>query len=174
MTFVTDNIQEKIKNTSLALGFFDGIHKGHQKVLCDAIEYSKKLGTESTVLTFRNHPVEVLYNVIPEFITTEYERIEIFKKMGFDNVIMAEFTKDLASLSAEEYFNRIILNLNPKSISIGYNHKFGANQSGDIDFLAKKSKKYDFILSVSDIVSCNGFLKNSSYRRHLDHILSDI
>ncbi len=166
MTIITEDLTANIKNTSLALGFFDGIHKGHQKVLTDALKLSKELGTKSVVLTFKNHPVEVLYDVIPEFITTYEERIEIFKQMGFDAVIMADFTKDIAHMPADEYFRKIILNFEPKSISLGYNHKFGANQSGDCDFLENISRRYDFILSVAEPVKNKNEITSSTLIRN--------
>ena len=166
MTYISENLTPNIKNTSLALGFFDGIHKGHQKVLSDALRLSKELGTKSVVLTFKNHPVEVLYNVVPEFITTCEERIEIFKQMGFDAVIMADFTEDIAHMTADEYFRKIILNLEPKSISLGYNHKFGANQSGNSVFLEKISRKYDFILSVAEPVKNKNEITSSTLIRN--------
>ena len=164
---ITDNMMPQIKNTSLALGFFDGIHKGHQRVLLDALNFSKQLGTKSVVLTFKNHPIEILNGITPEFITTYEERLNIFEKMGFDVVIMADFTKDIAELSANEYFEKIILNLAPKSISIGYNHKFGANQSGDVKFLLNKSEKYDFVLSSISPVKSKNEIASSTLIRNL-------
>lgn len=168
MSIVLDNIQDvKMQNTSLALGFFDGFHKGHQKVLFSAIDLAKKLGAKSCVVTFKNHPIEVLYSIKPEFITTYEERINILEKMGFDIIIMADFTKEIAKLNANDYYEKVLKKLNPKSISIGYNHKFGANQSGDRYFLENLSKKYDFILDVAnpeknknEIISST-FIRNS-------------
>ena len=147
-TFVFDKLISDFKNTSLALGFFDGVHMGHQKVLNSAVDLSQKLGTKSTVLTFKNHPIEILYNVVPEFITTYKERINLFKKIGFDAVVIPEFTKQLSLLSAQEYLEQVILKFEPKSISVGYNHKFGCKQSGTIEFLEQMSKKYNYILDV--------------------------
>ncbi len=166
-TYVTDNIfSPNIKNTSLALGFFDGIHKGHKKVLNDTILMAKKLGTQSTVLTFKNHPVELLYNVEPEFITTAEERLEIFKKMGFDAVIMADFTEEISKLTAQEYFEKIISPLQPKSITVGYNHKFGAKQSGDAEFLKVLSKVHDFIVSVIEPIKLKKEVTSSTLIRN--------
>jgi len=166
-TIITEDIFYNIKNTSLALGFFDGIHNGHQKVLNDTIALAKKLGTKSVVVTFKNHPVELLYSVIPEFITTPEERIELFKELGFDVVIMAEFTKEIAEMTAEQYFKQIILNFAPKSISVGYNHKFGAKQSGDIDFLENNAKENDFILNVCSPVKDKNEVTSSTLIRNL-------
>lgn len=167
MSILIEEIQPaKISDTSLALGFFDGIHKGHKKVLQSAISLSKKLGTKSCVLTFKNHPIEILYGIKPEFITTYKERIAIFEDMGFDIIIMADFTKELANLSAEEYFKKILLNLSPKSISIGYNHKFGTNQSGDRYFLENFSQKFGFILDIIDMQRNKNEIISSTYIRN--------
>ena len=164
---VTNDLNFDIKETSLALGFFDGIHLGHQRVLNDAINFSKKLGTKSVVLTFRNHPTEILYGQKCEFITTPEERTDIFEKMGFDVVIMADFTDEIARMTHEEYFKKVIQNLNPKSISIGYNHKFGAKKLGNAEFLMTNCKKTGCELSIAeqiktenDITVSSTFIKN--------------
>ncbi len=163
---ISDNLHLKTKDTSIALGFFDGIHNAHKKVLNSAISYSKKLGTQSAVITFRNHPVEVLWNVKPEFITTYEERIEIFKNIGFDIIIMADFTKELALTNAENYYKNVISKFNPKSISVGFNFRFGANQSGDIDFLEKKAKENDFILDVTENIKSKNEIISSTLIRN--------
>ena len=163
---ISDNLHLKTKDTSIALGFFDGIHNAHKKVLNSAISYSKKLGTQSAVITFRNHPVEVLWDVKPEFITTYEERIEIFKNMGFDIIIMADFTKELALTNAENYYKNVISKFNPKSISVGFNFRFGANQSGDIDFLEKKAKEDDFILDVTENIKSKNEIISSTLIRN--------
>lgn len=152
---VTDNLTPDIKGTSLALGFFDGIHIAHKKILQNTIALSKKFGTKSVVVTFKNHPMELLYNMNYEFITLPEERISIFKEMGFDGVIMADFTKNVSTMSAEEYFNNVLLNLEPKSISIGYNHRFGAKKLGDIALLSDKALKYGFYLDVTSKITPN-------------------
>ena len=166
-TIITDNLITDIKSSSLALGFFDGLHQGHKKVLHDAVELSKKLGTQSVVLTFKNHPIELLYGVQPEFITTYEERIELFEKLGFDVIIIPEFTKEIAQMSANDYFEKILLKLNPKSISIGYNHKFGAKQSGDSELLLKFAKECDFILDIISPVKCKNEVTSSTLIRNL-------
>ena len=163
---ISDNLHLKTKNTSIALGFFDGIHNAHKKVLSSAISYSKKLGTQSAVITFKNHPVEILWNVKPEFITTYEERTEILKNMGFDIIIMADFTKELALTNAENYYKNIISKFNPKSISVGFNFKFGANQSGDINFLEQKAQKDNFILDVTQNIKSKNEIISSTLIRN--------
>jgi len=93
--------------------------------------------------------------------------IHLFKELGFDVVIMAEFTKEIAEMTAEQYFKQIILNFAPKSISVGYNHKFGAKQSGDIDFLENNAKENDFILNVCSPVKDKNEVTSSTLIRNL-------
>ncbi|MCR4881051.1 MAG: riboflavin biosynthesis protein RibF [bacterium] len=165
---VTENLTPDIKGTSIALGFFDGIHSAHKKVLQSAVDHAKQLGTKSVVITFKNHPMELLYDFRYDFITTVEERIEIFKDMGFDVVIMADFTREVASTTAEDYFNNVIMNLEPKSISIGYNHKFGSKKLGDAIFLKNKAQEQGFILDVTErMVLQNASTISSTYIKGL-------
>lgn len=159
---VTDNLTPDIKGTSLALGFFDGIHRGHARVLKSALEHAKKFGTKSVVVTFKNHPTGLLYGIKEECITTPEERTRLFKRVGFDVVIMADFTKAVAEMSAHEYFSNVIMNLEPKSISIGYNHKFGAKKEGNSELLQKLTEKNGIELEVIQKVMVNSEIAVSS------------
>lgn len=146
---ITDKLMpDNIKGVSLALGFFDGLHRGHARVLKSALVHAKKLGTKSVVLTFKNHPMGILYGLKEEFITIPSERLALFKRIGFDAVIMADFTREVAGMSAQDYFEKVIMNLEPKSISIGYNHRFGAKKTGDCDFLRKVASEHGIILDI--------------------------
>ena len=160
---ITDKLMpDNIKGVSLALGFFDGLHRGHARVLKSALVHAKKLGTKSVVLTFKNHPMGILYGLKEEFITIPSERLGLFKRIGFDAVIMADFTKEVAEMSAQEYFEKVIMNLEPKSISIGYNHRFGAKKNGDCDFLKKVASERGIILDVASKVVIDNNLAVSS------------
>ncbi|MFA6990037.1 MAG: bifunctional riboflavin kinase/FAD synthetase [Candidatus Gastranaerophilaceae bacterium] len=163
-TKIKDNMFSK---TSLALGFFDGLHLGHKQVILDTIKKSEELSTSPTVLTLANHPVEVLWDVKPEFITTLDERLELFENTGIENVVIFEFTKELAHYSAEEYLKNVILKLNPKSITMGYNHHFGAEKTGDDNFLKTAGEKFGFNVSVISPVQLDGKTISSTLIRNL-------
>ncbi|MDD3594283.1 MAG: riboflavin biosynthesis protein RibF [Candidatus Gastranaerophilales bacterium] len=164
---VLDKLPEIFQySSSLALGFFDGLHLGHQKVIQNAIDMSKQLCTKSVILTFQNHPVELLYNVKPEFIKTPDERIKLFQKLGVDIVVMPEFSRDIAILNAQQYFDQIIMKFNPKSITTGFNHHFGSQQSGNSAFFIKKSKEYDFIFREIEAVKIKNEIISSTLIRN--------
>jgi riboflavin kinase / FMN adenylyltransferase len=163
-TKIKDNMFSK---TSLALGFFDGVHLGHKKVIEDAVKKAERLSTSPTVLTLANHPVEVLWDVKPEFITTLDERFEFFKNLGIENVVVLEFTKELAHYSADEYFKNVILKLNPKSVTVGYNHHFGSEKTGDDAFLKTAGEKFGFEVSIISPVELDGEIISSTLIRNL-------
>jgi riboflavin kinase/FMN adenylyltransferase len=163
-TKISDKI---ISDSSLALGFFDGLHYGHRKVLLETVKKSKELSASPTVLTFANHPIEVLWNINPEFITTLDERLELFQSIGIENAVVLEFTKELASKNAQNYLEDVILPLHPKSITVGYNHQFGAAKSGDDNFLKKAGQIWGFEVSIVSPVEIDGQKISSTLIRNL-------
>ena len=92
------------KNIVLALGNFDGVHKGHAKLLTEAVRYARRSGLSAYAMTFDPHPQEV---VNPGrglcLLTTLDERIELMKRLGLDGVVIKKFDRKVASLSPESF-----------------------------------------------------------------------
>ena len=130
----------------ITIGTFDGIHIGHQKILKRVVKLAKKQGYTPSVLTLFPHPRMVLQkkdNI--KLLNTIDERIELLKHFGIKNVIVKEFTKEFANLSAKKYVKNILVNqLNTKHIVIGYDHHFGKNRSANINDLKKYAAHYNF------------------------------
>lgn len=114
---------------SLAVGFFDGVHRGHQAILAGA----------DVALTFRNHPLSVLApEKAPRLIMTCEERVAAIKSCGVKDVIVLDFTPELAEVPAEEFVRRYLASSVsglPSSIRCGENWRFGKNGAGDAAFL---------------------------------------
>ena len=130
----------------ITIGTFDGIHIGHQKILKRVIKLAKKQDYEPVVLTLFPHPRMVLQkdNSI-KLLNTIDERIELLKSFGIKDVIVKEFTKKFANLSAQDYVKKILVDdLNTKQIVIGYDHHFGKNRSANIIDLKEFAQLYDF------------------------------
>lgn len=151
-----------INNTSLALGFFDGLHLGHKVVLKNAIKIAKNNNTTSTVITFKNHPLNILYNQdIQQILTTE-EKLKIFNALGINNVVLLDF-KEISHIRANDYIKDIIVKyFSPIAITTGFNHSFGYKKEGNSALLKETSKLYDFkyyeippFVIDGDIVSCS-------------------
>jgi len=138
---------ENIPNPVLTIGTFDGVHIGHQKII-DRLNYEADLiGGESVLFTFYPHPRMVLYpeNHGLKLIQTQAEKIDKLRRFGLDNVIVHPFTKDFSRLTALEFVRDFLVNkLHVKKLVIGYDHQFGRNREGSIDFLREISDTYGF------------------------------
>jgi riboflavin kinase/FMN adenylyltransferase len=128
------------------IGTFDGVHIGHQKIVQQVNTLAEKNGFESTVLTLFPHPRMVLFgDESIKLLNTIDERVEILKSFGIKNVVVKEFTKEFANLSAQDYVKHILVDeLNSKIIVIGYDHHFGKNRSANIHDLKQHAKAYGF------------------------------
>ena len=138
--------------TILTLGTFDGVHKGHQKILKKLKTEAKKDNLKSVVLTFFPHPRTVLNPDFPlKLINTIEERSNLFEKSGIDILITHPFDKNFSELSPDEFVKNILVDkLNIKKILIGYDHRFGKNRTAGIMDLKSFGLKYNFqVIEIS-------------------------
>ncbi len=140
-----ESLIENLAKT-ITVGTFDGVHIGHKKILNRVVSLAKKNKLTPTVLTLFPHPRMVLQKADDiKLLNTIQERIEILKNCGIEDVIVKEFNKDFANLSAEDYVKKVLVDeLNTKQIVIGYDHHFGKNRSANIKDLKRFAEKYDF------------------------------
>ena len=141
-----ENIQ-KIPNPVLTIGTFDGVHLGHQKIIEQLNREAKEIGGESVLFTFYPHPRMVLYpdDHGLQLIQTQVEKIDKLRRMGLQNVIIHPFSREFSRLSALEFVRDYLVNrLHVKKMVIGYDHQFGKNREGSIDFLKEVSGTYGF------------------------------
>lgn len=151
-----------INKSSLALGFFDGLHLGHLVVLKNTIKIAKKNNTQSVVITFKEHPSEILTGIkVPQLLTLD-EKLKIIDSIGIDNVVVLDFEK-YANMRASDYLKNIIVKyFSPISITTGFNHSFGFNKEGTSDFLHKNADIYQYkyfevppFVVKDNVVSCS-------------------
>lgn len=132
------------QNLAIALGYFDGVHIGHRAVIKSAVDFAKKNNTKSAVITFSDHPYCYFKGVCPKYILTREEREKRIASLGIDYLYELNF-EDFALLTAKEYLNNILINyFHPISISTGWNHNFGKNKSGNVNFLEEQAKNYNY------------------------------
>lgn len=120
---------------SLAIGFFDGLHKGHQAVLSSAIQQAKVLGIQSAVMTFDPHPSHLFgdENSRVGYITQFPEKYRLLEEMGFDALFVVTFDWALASLTPEEFITLFIKGLNVKHVTAGFDFTFGSKGAGTME-----------------------------------------
>ncbi|MEI6090916.1 MAG: bifunctional riboflavin kinase/FAD synthetase [bacterium] len=132
----------------ITVGTFDGVHLGHQKVLRQLIEKSKKYNLRAVVVTFDPHPQHVVQNPKYEpikLLTDINERIRLFKQLGIENVLVIPFSMEFANLSPEEFVEQIFVKkIGVNKVLIGYDHLFGNQRSGDFTLLTELGEKFGF------------------------------
>ncbi|MEI6310914.1 MAG: bifunctional riboflavin kinase/FAD synthetase [Bacteroidota bacterium] len=136
-----------VKNAVITIGTFDGVHKGHQSILKHIQEEALKIGGESVVITFHPHPRLLLRpdDKSLQLISTLDEKIALLQKYGVQNIVVVPFTREFSNLSAEAYISDFLVHkFHPKKIVIGYDHHFGNNRVGNIDYLQKFKSTYAY------------------------------
>jgi len=136
---------------SLAIGFFDGVHLGHQQVINRAIEHAKEKGVKSAVMTFDPHPSIVLggRNEKVFYITPLEQKIEKLKAFGVDTVFVVNFTSDFAKLSPEDFVQFFIKDLHVVHVTAGFDFSFGAFGKGNMELMQQLGGS-DFDVTVVD------------------------
>lgn len=152
----------KIPNLSLALGFFDGVHLGHQEVIGCAVRVAKYIGCESAVLTFSEHPLKHFLGKFPNYILSLEDKYKYFEDLGVDYVIELDFPS-ICHMTPLEYLEDIIVNyFSPKFISTGFNHKFGVDKSGSVKFLTDYQDDFSYAYAATPPQSLYGDVISSS------------
>jgi len=143
----------EIKNPVVTIGTFDGVHLGHQKIIEQLNLEAEKIGGESVLLTFDPHPRIVLFpeNHNVKLIQTLDEKFQVLEKFDLKNVVLIPFTTEFSELSAIDFIEQILVgNLKAKKVVIGYDHQFGRNREGNIQFLKSVSENYGFeVIEIS-------------------------
>lgn len=162
------NYNEKRFHTGVALGNFDGIHLGHQKLISTMIKESRKLGLKSALLLFKRHTRTVTNNNQPKLITTNDEKLKIAEKLGIDIVYIMDFDKNIMNLSGEDFIKQVIVDrMNSKLLVVGFDYRFGHKASGDSNFLLKLGEKYNIEVKVVEAIVNNGEIIGSTKIRNL-------
>jgi riboflavin kinase/FMN adenylyltransferase len=137
---------ENAKKTILTLGTFDGVHFGHKKILEKVTQNTENEKYESLVLTFFPHPRMVLQDDSDiKMLNTINEKIELFDKIGIQNLVIHPFDEKFSRLTAEEFVKNILVDqFHIHKIIIGHDHRFGRNRTANIEDLKAFGKQYDF------------------------------
>ncbi|KMT23060.1 bifunctional riboflavin kinase/FAD synthetase [Clostridium cylindrosporum] len=138
----------------IALGTFDGVHRGHQAIIREAVETAKEKNLKSAVLTFDIHPRSLLYKVnAPKLITDNQSKSKIIETLGVDYLLFVKFDESLRNLDDLTFLEGLVKRLNAKAIVCGYNYTFGKGGRGNSDLLNHYSDLFHFDLKVVDRVS---------------------
>jgi riboflavin kinase/FMN adenylyltransferase len=141
---------KKLNDPVVALGVFDGLHRGHRKVLRAAVARARKNKVKSVVLTFWPHPQkqESLYSL--------EHRTRLIAELGIDVCVVVNFTKHFAKISAENFVENILVKrLGARFVFVGRDFRFGKNAAGDLLLLKSLGRIYNFKAEGFDIIKVN-------------------
>lgn len=160
MEILTD-FEEK-KNLVIALGFFDGVHIAHQKVISKAVNFAKENNLKSAVITFKSSPANYFKKEETKTILPLEDKLSFIENLGVDYSFVIDF-KNIAKLEAYDYIkNTIVKNFSPKAIVTGFNHTFGLNKSGNGELLKKLEKEFNFKYFEIEPETLNGEIISST------------
>ena len=168
--FNNTNISKNYRFSALAIGNFDGVHKGHQKVFNETKEIAKKNKIKFGVLTFTPLPVMFFNKKIKNYrLVSEVQKLKLFKKNGVDFIINIIFNKKFSKIDAVEFIKKIIYKkINPKLIAVSNNFKFGKNRMGDVKLLKKYGDIFNYrLLNIKPFKYLGGTVSSTKIRKCL-------
>jgi len=152
-----DMVYRDCRRVSIALGTFDGIHRGHQKLINELIILSDRYNNASMAYTFLNHPLDVINPTMkPPLLMTVKEKLLAFKRMGLDYVALVPFDRELASVPYRQFIEKLVHMLPIEHVVIGYNFNFGYKGEGNAERLIELGKEYRFQVHVISPVIIEG------------------
>ncbi len=160
---------EKLKNSYVALGTFDGVHRGHRVLISEAVKKAKENNGVSVVFTFANHPLEVIFpDRVPKMINTLEEKLYLLNELDVDYVVLQSFDKEFASFDREKFIDEILVkSLGTKEVFVGFNFTFGDKGAGNTKYLKEVAGKKNLIVNEVPPVEYEGNILSSTLIRKL-------
>ena len=148
----------------LAIGVFDGVHRGHQAVISTSARHAHSADGTPVVVTFDPHPEKVLRpEAAPHLLTATQHKIALIRALGVGHLLMIEFNRDFASTPPENFVEQLVRNSKPlREICVGHEWSFGKNRTGNLDLLKKLGARFNFNVVGISPVSINGTAVSST------------
>ncbi|MFK5884237.1 MAG: bifunctional riboflavin kinase/FAD synthetase [Candidatus Izemoplasma sp.] len=150
------------KDTVCAIGFFDGVHLAHKKLIDQTISIANEKSLKKAVITFDVHPKSVLFDLDYKYLTPLSRKIEMLNEFDLDYIYIIEFTKEKAALTPLEFIELYLCNIN--TLVCGFDFKFGVRGSGNVKTL-KVNAKFDTV--VLNEVTFEGYKVGSTHIKDL-------
>ncbi|RMC41593.1 riboflavin biosynthesis protein RibF [Lactobacillus sp. ESL0233] len=134
----------------LALGFFDGVHRGHQQLIKVAKNTANSKGLPLVLMTFDRHPKEVYQNQVVSYIDTLDEKIYKMRQLGVDYLLVMHFNEQFSKVSAQEFVDNIIVKLNTETVVAGFDYTYGPKNIANMQNLPKFAQNRFEIITVPE------------------------
>jgi len=154
------------QNAWLAIGVFDGIHRGHREIIHKLTTGAHANNAPAILLTFDPHPASVLSSQNIKCLTTPDEQADLLASLGVDIVITQRFTRDLSTATAQEYMSQLKQTLDLKHLLIGYDFALGKGREGNAARLTEIGKELDYTVEVVNALSDeSGVISSTEIRK---------
>ena len=148
--------EQRIKERSvLVLGMFDGVHMGHQALVCQAAKIARKLDARTVAFTFTDAPGKLLHLPVT-CLSTPDQRTRWLREAGADRVDMVDFTQSFADLSPEDFVAYLQARYDIAALAAGFNYTFGQYGAGTADTLRALGERHGFDVLIADPVRVDG------------------
>ena len=143
-----DNITHDDRSV-VTVGTFDGVHRGHQAIIKYLNRRAEEQSGPSTLVSFDPHPRAVVHGDDVPLLTTVAERADLLEELGLDRFVVVPFSIDFAQLGPKEYVRDVLVKrIGVQEITVGYDHRFGKDRTGDVDLLRELGGQYGFETDV--------------------------
>lgn len=159
-----DDVPAEARGSSIALGNFDGVHRGHQGLIALAVDKARELKVPAAVMLFEPHPREFFKPDEAYFrLTSLPQKLAELEKLGIDVAVVIPFDKDFSSLSAADFIARVLVQaLSVSHVAIGYDFFYGSGRSGSPDLMWRAGEELHFGVSVLAPIAHDGDVVSSS------------
>ena len=158
-----------MNQTVIALGFFDGVHRGHGALLEKTVQRARELGAEPVVFTFDRPPKEVVTGKPVLLINSPEDRRDLVKRLyGIDRIILAPFDREMMTLPWDAFVEqKLVRDLNAVHLVAGHDHRFGHKNQGTPQLLQEKCRALGLGCDIIPKVEIGGITVSSTYIRRL-------
>ncbi|PPR10131.1 MAG: Riboflavin biosynthesis protein RibF [Alphaproteobacteria bacterium MarineAlpha11_Bin1] len=158
-------LPKSVRNSSVAIGNFDGVHLGHQAVIGKAASRAEKLAVPLSVITFEPHPRRYFRPEEPKFqLTPLRSKVRRFEAVGVEQLLVVHFDADTSQITHDEFVDTFVVGgFQAKHVTVGYDFVFGAGREGNVDYLRERALSDGFQLSaVEPVKDVNGMVYSST------------
>ncbi|HCX63629.1 MAG TPA: bifunctional riboflavin kinase/FAD synthetase [Eubacteriaceae bacterium] len=157
------------EDTTVVLGFFDGIHLGHQALIDKAVSLAKESDTKSIMLTFKQHPLSLIFpEYAPKLISSQEQKKRILKDLGMDYLLFMNFTEEMMNYSPEKFIRDVLSDrLKARHIVVGFNYSFGKKGEGKPALLKEMAQQFGYQVHVVNPIEIHDQIVSSTLIRNL-------
>jgi len=155
----------------LAIGVFDGVHRGHQAVISTSADHAQAANGTPVVLTFDPHPEKVLRpESAPHLLSATQHKIALIRALGVRHLLIINFDKQFAATEPEDFVEQLVAHSKPlREICVGHEWSFGKNRRGNLDLLKKLGSKFNFgVVGVPPIKANDEVVSSTAIRQAIE------